>query len=56
MSPALAGGFLSTVPLEKSENLFFIMNFFLSLKEQAYVKVFVILCNANNFLWDEFIF
>ena len=56
MSSALAGGFLSTVPLEKSENLFFIMNFFLSLKEQAYVKVFVILCNANNFLWDEFIF
>ena len=37
-------------------SLIFVMNFFLSLKERAYVKVFVILCNANNFLWDGFIF
>ena len=56
MSPALARGFLSTIPLRKSETLFFVMNFFLSLKEQAYVTVFIILCNTNNFLWGRFIF
>lgn len=41
------------------EILFFTMNIapsFLSLSEETYFKVFVILCHAIDFTWGEFIF